>query len=254
MVVSRQVPCVIDAGLLASERAVQDKHADAAQRALLAEQMLGIVAHDLRNPLLAIKMATEILARQPQDARTCQLLEHITHSAERAERLVADLLDYRQVRVGRGIVIQPVVADLQLAVAHCVDELRLAYPHANLLHLCLGQGRVAFDPDRFCQLIGNLVSNALAYGNSQAPVTVTSQVGVDRASIVVHNQGTPIVQEHLNDLFEPMIRGHGCNLAQRSVGLGLFIVRQIARAHQGEVTVQSSWRDGTAFTFSFPRC
>ncbi|WP_312152191.1 histidine kinase dimerization/phospho-acceptor domain-containing protein [Pseudomonas sp.] len=93
MVVSRQVPCVIDAGLLSSERAVQDKHADAAQRALLAEQMLGIVAHDLRNPLLAIKMATEILARQPQDARTCQLLEHITHSAERAERLVADLLD-----------------------------------------------------------------------------------------------------------------------------------------------------------------
>lgn len=235
----------------------QDKlrvpYAAAEDRALFAEQLIGIVSHDLRNPLSAIKMATELLGRREMDTKQTQILGHITHSAERAQRLVADLLDFTLAQVGRGIAVLPKPIDLHELVADCLDELRLAFPGHELIHQRYGQGGFSADSDRLYQLIGNLVANAVAYGTADGKVTISSCIENHAVIITVHNLGTPIPLELLKDLFEPMIRGSHDNAELRSVGLGLFIVREIARAHDGEVAVTSSLTSGTTFTATFPR-
>lgn len=235
----------------------QDKlritYAAAEDRALFAEQLIGIVSHDLRNPLSAIKMATELLGRREMDAKQTQILGHIIHSAERAQRLVGDLLDFTLTQVGRGIAVVPKPVDLHELVANCLDELRFAFPGHELKHERFGQGDFCADSDRFHQLIGNLVANAVAYGAADNLVTITSSFEDRTVVITVHNLGTAIPPELLKDLFEPMIRGSHDNAELRSVGLGLFIVREIARAHGGEVTVSSSLTGGTTFTATFPR-
>ncbi|MFJ3373728.1 ATP-binding protein [Pseudomonas sp. NPDC086112] len=228
-------------------------YAAAEDRALFAEQLIGIVSHDLRNPLSAIKMAAELLGRREMDAKQAQILGHITHSAERAQRLVADLLDFTLTQVGRGIAVLPKPVDLHELVADCLDELSLAFPGHELTHLRYGQGDFTADSDRLYQLIGNLVANAVAYGAADSGVTVSSRFEDQAIILTVHNLGTPIPLELLQDLFEPMIRGSHDNAELRSVGLGLFIVREIARAHYGEVAVASSLTSGTTFTATFPR-
>ncbi|WP_256587712.1 sensor histidine kinase KdpD [Pseudomonas sp. Irchel 3E13] len=222
-------------------------------RAVFAERMLGVVSHDLRTPLLAISMAAELLGRRQQSAESQELLEHITHCAARAQRLVEDLLDFTVIRSGRGLSIQPAVLDLREAVAGCLEELRLTFPQRQLAYEHLGDGCAVFDKDRLYQLIGNLVSNALAYGDRHSVVTVTSRLDETQATVSVHNLGAPIPASQLKQLFDPMVRGRQQHPAMRNAGFGLYIVRQIARAHGGEVRVISTEREGTTFTVTFPR-
>lgn len=230
----------------------QDKlRAAAEDRALFAEQLIGIVSHDLRNPLAAIKMAAQLLGRRELSPKQAQMLGHITHSADRAQRLVADLLDFTLTQVGRGIAVSLRPVDLHKLVAECLDELSLVFPGHTLSHLRVGQGHFIADSDRLYQLIGNLVANAMAYGAADGGVTVSSRFE-DQVIIAVHNAGTPIPSELLDNLFEPMIRGSHDNAQLRSVGLGLFIVREIVRAHHGDVRVSSSIERGTTFTATFP--
>jgi sigma-B regulation protein RsbU (phosphoserine phosphatase) len=98
-----------------------------------------------------------------------------------------------------------------------------------------------------------LVSNATTYGRSDAPITVTSTIAADKFTIAVHNFGSPIAAETLTTLFEPMTRGTHASSAKRSVGLGLYIVSEVAKAHGGTTHVSSSAEAGTTFTASFPR-
>lgn len=226
-------------------------YAAAHDRALFAEQMIGIVSHDLRNPLAAIKMAADLLVMRSQDPRQAQMLSHITHSAARAQRLVGDLLDFTLTQVGRGIDVSLATVDLHALVADCLAELRLAFPGRALVHQCTGQGTVQADSDRLYQLLGNLVANAMAYGDEAGMVTVTTRLEPEAVVLTVHNLGTPIPAELLANLFEPMIRGSHDNAELRSVGLGLFIVREIMRAHGGTIEVSSSAHAGTTFTATF---
>ena len=166
---------------------------------------------------------------------------------------MADLLDFTLTQVGRGIAVLPKPVDLHELVADCLDELSLAFPGHELTHLRYGQGGFTADSDRLYQLIGNLVANAVAYGAADRGVTVSSRFE-DRAVIIaVHNLGAPMPPELLQDLFEPTICDSHDNAELSSVGLGLFIVREIARAHYGEVAVTSSLTSGTTFTATFPR-
>lgn len=228
-------------------------YAAAEGRALFAEQMVGIVSHDLRNPLSAIRMAAEILSRRDQDAKSIQMLGHITHSVERAQRLVADLLDFTLVQVGRGIAVVCAPLSFHEVVADCLKEIRLSFPRSNLVHVHSGLGDFFADSDRLYQMVGNLAANAIAYGAEGSTVTVSTHVEEETVTISVHNVGAPIPTGLLKNLFEPMIRGSHDNAELRSVGLGLFIVREIVRAHHGEITVSSTVELGTTFTATFPR-
>jgi len=228
-------------------------YAAAEDRALFAEQMIGIVSHDLRNPLSAIRMAAEILSRRDPDARSIQMLGHISHSVERAQRLVADLLDFTLVQVGRGIIVTCAPLNFHEVVADCLEEIRLSFPKSSLVHLRSGQGEFSADSDRLYQLVGNLAANAIAYGEEGSTVTVSTRIEDEAVTISVHNVGTPIPAGLLENLFEPMIRGSHDNAELRSVGLGLYIVREIVRAHNGEITVSSTAELGTTFIAIFPR-
>ncbi|MGJ7505861.1 PAS domain-containing sensor histidine kinase [Variovorax sp. GT1P44] len=229
------------------------EHARAQDRALFAEQMVAIVSHDLRNPLSAILMGAKLLAHGENAPAKVRVLGHVTSSAQRAQRLIEELLDFTLARVGRGLTVAPAPVDLHVLVAGIVDELALAFPGRALVYHAEGEGACIADADRVAQLIGNLVGNAMAYGEPASVVTVTSALRGETASLSVHNDGEPIPAGMQASLFEPMVRGDPGDSAARSVGLGLFIVRAIALAHGGEVSVSSSHAEGTTFVFAFPR-
>jgi sigma-B regulation protein RsbU (phosphoserine phosphatase) len=240
-------------GVLSDTTESTRERARAHDRALFAEQMVGIVSHDLRNPLSAILMGAKLLAHGETSENKLRVLGHVNSSAQRAQRLIEELLDFTLVRVGRGLAVAPQSLDLHSLAARIVDELALAFPDRTIVHRAEGSGNCIADPDRVAQLLGNLVGNAMTYGEPGGIVTVTSILAETTASVCVHNWGEPIAPETQASIFEPMVRGEAAGTTARSVGLGLFIVRAIARAHGGDVRVESSRAAGTTFTFSFPR-
>lgn len=227
-------------------------HAQAKDRALFAEQMVGIVSHDLRNPLSTIQMGAAVLARGHLDAAQMKMLDRVTRATSRATRMIADLLDFTQARLGNGITVTPRSINLHTAVAEAVEELSLAFPERTIVHERLGEGGCNADADRLAQLVGNLVANAVAYGRPDTPVTVTSHAQPASCSVTVHNHGDPIAPALQTTLFQPMVRGAPNAESTRSVGLGLFIVSEIARAHGGAVSVESDAESGTRFQADIP--
>ena len=170
----------------------------------------------------------------------------------RAVALTSDLLDFTAARLGKGISVTPAELDIHASVAELLDDLRVAYPAHAIAHLCEGDGTCAADHHRVTQVVGNLVSNAAAYGHLDRQITVTTRGG-ELPTVVVHNEGTPIPTEKLAGLFEPMTRGTEAAGKARSIGLGLYIVREIARAHGGTAGVVSTLAGGTTFTVTFAR-
>lgn len=227
-------------------------HAEARDRALFAEQMIGIVSHDLRNPLSAIMTGTALLSARGLSEHQQRTLGRITRSTERATALIGDLLDFTQARLGGGLAISLEPCKLHDVVAEALEELRLAYPDRELVHARAGDGEIRADGHRLGQLVGNLVSNAIAYGDKGTPITVTSTIEATSATLTVHNLGTPIPAEVQASLFAPMTRGAAAGNRARSVGLGLYIVREIIRAHGGEVAVTSTAAGGTTFRVVLP--
>jgi phosphoserine phosphatase RsbU/P len=236
--------------LVAQGKALQ---AEARDRAVFAEQMMGIVSHDLRNPLSTILMGTVVLGRGELSAGQQRALARIASATERAKRLISDLLDFTQARLGAGLAVTPEPIDLHEMIAEALQDLRLAFPARTLIHQRVGSGACVADGNRLAQLVGNLVSNAMAYGASDAPVTVITAVAASAFTISVHNQGPPIPAEALPTLFQPMSRGSDAGRVSRSVGLGLYIVHEIARAHGGRTSVTSVAGEGTTFTTVIPQ-
>lgn len=247
--------------LLASERdaqralaeALRAQEREAQQRAVLAEQLVGIVSHDLRTPLSAVVLGADLLGMSGVSAAQARTVERIVSAAGRANRLIADLLDFTQARLGGGLRVTPAPVDLHALVAGCVDELRLAWEGRRVEHVARGPGAVVADGDRLAQVVTNLANNALTYGAPDHAVRLTSAVDGAALTIEVHNAGPAIPAELVPHLFEPLRRGEQqVKMGSRSVGLGLYIVQQIVAAHAGEVTVRSTPADGTTFTVRAP--
>ncbi|CAN5471974.1 hypothetical protein BH10PSE17_BH10PSE17_02230 [soil metagenome] len=230
-----------------------ERQREAAQdRALFAEQMVGIVSHDLKGPLSAILMGGKLLERSGiLPAEKMRLLDNMTHAARRAQRLVEELLDFTLARLGPGLWATREPLSLHAQVARLVEELSLANPDHTIVHRAHGEGSCSADSDRLAQLIGNLVQNAVSYGEAGGQVTVTSAVLDGYVLLTVHNFGQPIAARSMTTLFEPMTSGDD-HCAIQNVGLGLFIVRAIARAHGGDVSVTSEADAGTCFSVTFP--
>jgi sigma-B regulation protein RsbU (phosphoserine phosphatase) len=238
--------------LQAAVEASHEAHEQARDRALVAEQMMGVVSHDLRNPLSTISMgATLLMKLKPTDQQRV-VLERIQRATERSSRLISDLLDFTQARLGGGLKVKRRSFPLHDVVHDAVDELSQAFPGRGLHHNTHGAGEWFGDPDRIAQLVGNLVANAVAYGDAARPITVSTTTTDEEALVSVHNWGRPIPSPLLSQIFEPLSRGDEPGEA-RSLGLGLYIVRQIAKAHGGEVLVSSQGDTGTRFTTRLPR-
>ncbi|HVT06523.1 MAG TPA: PAS domain-containing sensor histidine kinase [Polyangia bacterium] len=227
--------------------------AEARERAMFAQQMMGIVSHDLRNPLSTIQTGAVLLARGELTAGQQRVLARISSATDRATRLIGDLLDFTQAQLGSGLAVVPQPVDLHAVVAEAVEDLRLAYSGRKIVHESVGAGGCSADANRLAQLVGNLVSNAMTYGAPEAAVRVVSTVDEGALAISVHNQGPPIPPDVLPHIFQPMSRGSEAGRVSRSVGLGLYIVSEIARAHGGTTSVASTVAEGTTFTTVIPR-
>ncbi|MBD8612482.1 PAS domain-containing sensor histidine kinase [Pseudomonas putida] len=225
----------------------------AVDRALFAEQMIGIVSHDLRNPLQVVSMAAQYLRSLDMTERQSTMLSHIGEATARSQRLINDLLDFTQARIGQGLAVNRAPVQLDRAIAAAVGSLRLLYPHREIVFSTSDEALFCqADADRLAQLLGNLVSNAMTYGDGTSPVEVRVSAAQGTVEIAVHNVGEPIDEAELGSIFSPMTRGSELGREVRSVGLGLFIVSEIAKAHGGVVEVVSSALAGTTFTTRFP--
>lgn len=240
---------------LADQAAVALEKTRLGETALFRERLLGIVSHDLRNPINAIGMAAHVLLkREGLDASTEQIVLRIQRSAGRAARMIADLLDYTQARLGGGIAIAPKPIDLGAVIRQVVDELEIAHPERRIDVALHGDGRGVWDFDRLAQALGNLLSNAIHYSPPGEVVRVTLDNVDDDVALAVQNVGAVIAPERLPHIFEPMQRATSeLTNAGRSVGLGLYIVKSIVEAHRGHVSVQSTSEAGTTLTVVLPR-
>ncbi|HEX8825519.1 MAG TPA: PAS domain-containing sensor histidine kinase [Archangium sp.] len=230
--------------------------AELRDRAEFEQQLIGIVSHDLRTPLSAITLGAVLLLRSKDlSLRHVSSVSRILSSAERAQRLIASLLDFTQARMGGGFALQHAPLDLHELVDLVMEEVRLSHPERELQVEHVGDGQGEWDADRIAQLLTNLVNNALYHGLEDAPVRVRVQGEPESVALSVHNQGKPIPAAVMPQLFAPMKRGEGARRTGQagSIGLGLYIVQQIARAHGGTVSVDSSQERGTTFTAHLPR-
>jgi signal transduction histidine kinase len=223
------------------------------QRADFAQQLVGIVSHDLRNPLNAILLSTASLLRRELDEKTTTAVVRIHSVAERASRMIRDLLDFTQARMGH-IPIDRRRVNLHELARQAVEEVRLTHPDRTVELNLEGDGWGQWDGDRLAQVLSNLMCNALAYSPPDTLVRVEVRGSSGDLVLSIHNLGEPIPPELRSRLFEPMQRGslHE-ERSSRSIGLGLFIVKHVVMAHGGHVEVESSKEDGTTFLVRLPR-
>jgi PAS domain S-box-containing protein len=225
------------------------------KRTQFEQHLAGIVSHDLRNPLAVILMgAASLLRMEAQSEGTARTARRIQAAAERSARMIADLLDFTQARLGGGIRLQRRTADLYLLAGAAADDAAAAFPSREIEVTRAGDTTGTWDADRLGQVVTNLTTNALKYSPPATAVAI-HVAGFDKmVELRIHNHGAPIAPERLDRVFEPLQRASDeIDRTSRSLGLGLYIVDSIVRAHGGSVSVESTAADGTTFTVRLPR-
>jgi signal transduction histidine kinase len=226
------------------------------EEAEFRERFIGMLGHDLRNPLNAISLSAQSLTRHgPLTAMQRELGQRIEASASRMRKMIVDLLDLTRARRSGGIPLSPSRTSLSAVCHQVVEELKTAYPDRVLVHEEAGYTDGVWDAERLAQVVDNLVSNALEHGGPEAPVFLRSFPRGELRLLEVHNPGPPIPAQRLATLFEPFQAASPSRSPRRrgGLGLGLYIVREIVQAHGGGVTVRSAEGEGTTFTVLLPR-
>lgn len=237
----------------------EHKQAEATlQRAVdFREQLLAVLGHDLRNPLNAISASAFQLARAeewgPPERRA---VDRIRKATARMGRMINDILDFARSRLGGGIPVERQRMSLAEVCQAALEELQVSHPERQLLFEAHGDTWGEWDPDRVSQVLGNLVSNAIQHGRDGAPVRTQVRGEPDEVVLEVHNLGEPISSELRARIFDPFktyLGPQDTAKQKRSLGLGLYIVSQIAAVHGGRVEVRSTADEGTTFTVHWPR-
>jgi signal transduction histidine kinase len=220
----------------------------------MIEMFNAVLGHDLRNPLNAILTSAYVLQRRVADDIAQDTARRILSSGRRMSRMIEDVLDVSRVRLGGGIPLRRERTELLGLVQRVLREHQSAYPD-RAMHLSQqGDMQGEWDAGRLAQVISNLVGNALQHGDPASPIQVAlAGTAPESVSITVANQGRipPLLLPHI---FEPFRGGaeRAVNGGER-LGLGLFIVQEIVRAHQGTVSVSSGDDQRTQFTLQLPR-
>jgi signal transduction histidine kinase len=218
------------------------------------ELLLAVLSHDLRNPLSAIRMSAEVLVRTPLTPRQKELTEGVIRGSERMRNMVHDLLDFTRTRLGAKLVISPERCDLGTVCRNIAEETRAAHPNREITIASAGDSVGNWDCARMAQLVSNLLGNAVQHGRQNTPITMTI-AGEDRdwVTLVVANEGPVIPLERRVSIFDPLNRSPQAAAQGGSLGLGLYIVKEIALAHGGGVKLLSSDESRTAFEVRLPR-
>ena len=236
---------------LAVENARLYSEAEQATRA--RDQMLGVVAHDLRNPLSTILMASEMLedAVQPTPSARKQVTM-ITRAGERMNRLIQDLLDVKRIE-GGGIAVEPRPVPASSLLAEAAEMLRpLAAASAIELQVedCGVLPSVSADPHRIQQVLSNLIGNAIKFTPSGGRITLRARPSSGGVRLAVADTGPGIPAEQLPHIFGQFWQG--ARTDRRGIGLGLAIAKGIVEAHGGRIWVESRMGKGSTFYFSLP--
>jgi signal transduction histidine kinase len=217
--------------------------------------LLGMLGHDMRNPLNTILLTASYLSTVNAGEDVSAAAARLIRSGASMQALLDDLVDFNRTKLGVGLKVTPSDMDLAAKVADELDQLRGAHPGRRIELDAAGDTRGRWDGARLQQLVRNLVVNAIRYGAADSPVRVTLAGREAGVRLEVANRGPAIEPSTLAQLFEPLRRGVAAanqRNATEGLGLGLFIVREIARAHGGEVDVRSDERE-TVFGVRLPR-
>ena len=217
--------------------------------------LLGMLGHDMRSPLQTIQMTAHHLAKLDDGQQVSAAAARLIRSGERMQGLLDDMLDFSRTKLGLGIRVAPAPVDVAELVGDELDLLRAVHGTHRVELDVTGDTGALCDGRRIQQMLGNLVGNAIKYGEPTAAVQVTVTGGDQDISIAVRNRGPAIPPSVLCRVFEPLERGPGAETrpgSQDSLGLGLYIAREIAHAHGGEVVARSDESE-TVFTVQLPR-
>jgi signal transduction histidine kinase len=217
---------------------------------------LAILSHDLRNPLNSIATSAALLPQLPNsNADSTQTASQISTNVALMARMIGDLLDYTRTRLGAGMPVQPAAMDLGTLCREVFAEYRTGFADRDIRFTSAGDLTGDWDVDRLRQMISNLVGNAVQHGED--PIDLNFKGEASDVVLVIHSGGPPISPGELPKIFEPLVRGSsaGRPKANRpgSIGLGLYIAREIAQSHGGRIDVTSTRETGTTFTVRLPR-
>jgi sigma-B regulation protein RsbU (phosphoserine phosphatase) len=240
---------------LADQAAVALEKSRLDERGKFRDRLIGIVSHDLRNPLNTILLGASILLGSDEmSPYSMKTLARMKSAAERAERMISDILDYTQAHLGGGIRVNRKPDDLGPIFRQVLDEIEISAPEHAFELVLAGDTRAELDGDRIAQVLGNLLSNAVSYSSPDSQIRVELRGEVSSVWFTVHNVGSVIPPERLGDIFQPMQQVMpGTGRGHRSVGLGLYIVESIVTSHRGSLAVTSTAEGGTTFRVTLPR-
>ena len=218
---------------------------------------LGILGHDMRTPLGAILLGSEVLlSADDLGPKPTKIASRIYTSAKRANKIVSDLLDFTRSQIGTGIPVQRAETDLAALCENMVEEIRAYHPECHILFEASEELFGQFDAARMEQVFSNLIGNAVQHGDAASPIMVSLTADQGDAVFTVRNQGEPITQDALRYIFNPMSRhsefAAGEHGPSSGLGLGLYIAGEIVAAHQGHIEVESKMDHGTVFTVRLP--
>jgi PAS domain S-box-containing protein len=243
---------LVGAGVdVTDERKAQQELAEALG---FREQMMGVLGHDLRNPLSAVRGLSGVMLMQDElPAKVRESVKRIDLAARRMSEMIETLLDFTQSRFHGSLPVERRPMDLVEVTRNVVEELRVSHAGREIRLEAPEVLRGAWDAARMAQVVSNLVGNALTHGEAEAPVELSLKNGGSDAVLRVSNRGAPIPPELLGRMFEPFRRGEANGHGARSLGLGLYIVREIVARHGGTVDVMSTPATGTTFSVRLPR-
>lgn len=231
------------------------------------QMFLAILSHDLRNPLNIIRIAAQVVSQKSEDPAIADAMSMIKRNTDAMMQLISDLIDFSASGLGRAMPLNRGPVDLKELCREVIDSCRTAHPRRVLRLHSDGDVHGVWDAGRIRQVVSNLVGNAIQHGSPEGPIDLsitskgTSSAGTGpRGSTVVlsvHNEGAPIPPNLLPTIFDPLVRYPTRESAEQrkpgSIGLGLYIVREIVVAKGGALTVASTAEEGTTFTVRIPR-
>jgi sigma-B regulation protein RsbU (phosphoserine phosphatase) len=196
--------------------------------------------------------AAQLLARTEINEREERLVNIIQSGSKRMYEMINNIMDFARGRLGGGIPINPVVVDLKKLLNQTSDELKVVWPDRQIeSNFEIGE-TIECDPARISQLISNLLANAITHGSTETPIFLKALVNETFWEISVINNGSPISKEAMARVFHPFHR-EDAQSSKNGLGLGLYIAAEIAKAHNGILTVTSDDQQ-TCFTFRAPTC
>jgi signal transduction histidine kinase len=217
--------------------------------------LLGMLGHDMRTPLQSILMTATYLGRLNAGQAVSEAAARLISSGGRMKGLLDELVEFNRANLGLGIHVSPTNVDLADLFAEELRELRAAYPDRELVLEVTGDTKGCWDGPSLQRLLGNLVVNAVKYGDTEAPVRVVIAEDGERLRFEVRNTGPTIDPSTLERLFEPLQRGEHQDHKydpNAGLGLGLFITREIAKANGGEIEAHTEGRE-IVFSVRLPR-